>query len=173
MRQHGNRVGSVRAAAATFALAALALAWSDGPAAADWQYTQWGMSPAEVKAASNDEARDNADRTLDAEGVEARLTVPFQGETLPFTAVFLFDAQDKLRYVTLNPVGQIACPVVVQALAAHYGRPEGKVDMIHATTMRWDDVTNDNLVVYLDLGHGNCTIQYSKLPPTRPDGKSL
>lgn len=163
-----NRVRSLKVT-----LAAIALASSVVPAAADWQYTRWGMSPAQVKAASNDEARDNADRGLDAEGVEARLTVPFQGETLPFTAVFLFDAQDKLRYVTLNPVGQIACPVIVQALAAHYGPPEGKADMIHATTMRWDDETNDNLVIYLDLGHGNCTIQYSKLPPTRPNGKSL
>lgn len=152
---------------------ATALACWSVPAAADWQYTQWGMTPAEVKAASADVARDNHDRKLDAAGVKAELIAPFQGVSLPFTAVFLFDAEDKLTYVTLNPVGQIACPVIIDALSANYGKPQGKADMVLATTIRWNDLGNDNLVVYFDLGGGNCTIQYSKLPLTSPDGKGL
>lgn len=150
-----------------------ALAVSVLPAAADWQYTRWGMTPEQVKEASNGAAQDNSDHKLDASGVNARLTAPYQGVSLPFTAVFLFGERDLLKYVTLKPVGKIACPVIVDALAANYGKPEGEADMVHATTMRWDDLNNDNLVVYLDLGHGDCTIQYSKLPPTSPDGKAL
>ena len=156
-----------------WALCAFALTGSAMPAAADWQYTQWGMTPDQVKTASNGVARDNADRELDATGVTAALVAPYQGVSLPFTAVFLFDPDHKLQDVTLNPVGQIACPVIVDALAANYGQPEDKVDMVRAKTIRWDDLNNDNLVVYLDLGQGNCTIQYSRLPPTRADGKGL
>ena len=155
------------------AMAAAALAASIVPAAADWQYTRWGMDPAQVKAASGDVARDNPDRRLDAPGFTADLVSPYEGATLPFTAVFLFDAARKLGYVTLKPLGQIACPVIVEALVTNHGPPMGQVDLGHATTMRWDDLDADNLIVYSDLGQGNCTVQYSKLPPTRPNGKGL
>lgn len=166
-------MGSVRGWTVASALALSALACSALPAAADWQYTRWGMTPDQVRAASDGVARPNADRKLDAGGLEAALTAPYQGAAIPFTAVFLFDASGKLKLVTLNPVGGIACPVIVQALSANHGAPEGKDDLVHATTLRWDDIDNDNLVVYLDLGQGNCTIQYSKLPPTQPNGKGL
>ncbi len=166
-------MGSMRGRIAASALALSALACSALPAAADWQYTQWGMTPGQVRAASNDVAQPNPDRKLDADGLKADLTAPYQGAAIPFTAVFLFDAPGKLQVVTLNPVGGIACPVIVQALAANHGPPEGKADMVQARTLRWDDTDNDNLVVYLDLGQGNCAIQYSKLPLTQPDGKGL
>ena len=155
------------------ALAAAVLVGAAVPAAANWQYTQWGMTPAQVVAASNDVAQPNSDRKLDAGSLKAALTAPYQGAAIPFTAVFQFDGSNKLQVVTLNPVGGIACPVIVQALGANHGAPEGKADMVEAKTLRWDDAENDNLIVYLDLGQGNCTIQYSKLPLTRPDGKGL
>ncbi len=158
---------------AASAIAISALAYSLSPAAANWQYTQWGMSPDEVTTASNSAARSNPDRMLDAEGLQAELIAPYQGAAIPFTAVFLFDPENKLEVVTLNPVGGIACPVIVQALGANHGKPEGDADMVLAKTLRWDDVDNNNLIVYADLGEGKCTIQYSKLPPTRPNGKSL
>lgn len=165
------RFARVSAMAGGLAIGVLAV--SALPAAADWQYTQWGMDPDQVKAASNEVAQPNPDRRLDADGLSAALTAPFQGESIPFTAVFLFNAQAKLHYVTLSPVDRISCPLIVETLAAHYGAPKGKADMVRARTMRWDDAGNDNLVVYLDLGGGDCSIQYSKLPPTRPDGKGL
>ncbi len=143
------------------------------PAAADWQYTQWGMTPDEVVAAADGAAHPNTDRNLDADGLRAELVAPWQGETVAFTAVFIFNARDKLHYVTLNPIGAMSCPAVSQTLLAHYGPPGSKARMGPAAIMRWDDVAGDNLVVYLDLGLGNCTVQYSKLPPTRPSGKGL
>ena len=169
---------SVRGWRAAPALAACALAFgtlagSTGPAAADWQYTQWGMTPDQVAAASNATARPNLDRRLDADGLRAALTVPYEGTAIPYTAVFLFDAENKLQTVTLNPVGGIAGPVIVQAQAAHPGLPEGKVDLLKSKTLRWDDIEDDNLVVYADLGGNACNIQYSRLPPTKPDGRGL
>ena len=153
----------VLAAAALTAVAA-------SPALADWQYTAWNMSPAQVVAASDRIARQNSDRALDAAGLKARLTAPFEAESLPFTAVFLFDGRDRLRSVTLNPADVTSCPAIRDRLAAHHGDPEQQTDMVHASAERWDDVESDNLVVFLDLGHGNCSIQYSKLPNTRPHG---
>ena len=164
---------SLRGWAAASTLAASAVACSALPAAADWQYTQWGMTPDQVKAASADAAVPNPDRKLDAGGFAAILTAPYQGAAIPFTAAFLFDTFGKLKVVSLKPVGGIACPVIVQALGTNHGVPEGKTDLLEAKTLRWDDTDNDNLIVYADLGQGDCTIQYSKLPPTRPDGKGL
>lgn len=151
----------------------VALAGAAGPAAADWQYTQWGMTPDQVTAASSQAAQPNPDRKLDADGLTAALTAPYQGAAIPFKAVFLFDPSNKLQVVTLHPVGGIACPVIVQALAANHGAPENHADLLKSKTLRWDDADNDNLVVYADLGAGDCSIQYSRLPPTRPDGKGL
>ena len=119
-------MGSMRGRIAASALALSALACSALPAAADWQYTQWGMTPGQVRAASNDVAQPNPDRKLDADGLKADLTAPYQGAAIPFTAVFLFDAPGKLQVVTLNPVGGIACPVIVQALAANHGPPRAR-----------------------------------------------
>ena len=164
---------SLRKWVATTALATCASACLAAPAAAEWQYTLWGMSAAEVQAASEGGARPNLDRTLDAGGLKAELTAPYQGEQVLFTAVFLFDETEKLRVVTLKPIGEAACPAIVQILSANHGMPEGRADMIHATTLRWDDTDDDNLIVYADLGPGDCTIQYSELPPTQPDGKGL
>ncbi len=140
---------------------------------ADWDYTQWGMTAAEVRAASEGVAQDNADRSLDAGGLKAKLVAPYQGSTIEFTAVFLFDDTSRLRYVSLDPVSQTACAAMMQNLASRYGVPERAADMVDARTMRWDDVTDDNLVVFLDLGAGHCSVQYSKLPATKPNGKGL
>ena len=173
-RHLGGRAAPDLALVATVAfLATVALAASAVPAGADWQYTQWGMTPDQVKAASDGAATDNADRLRDVDGLKAALVAPYQGETVAFTAVFLFNEQDRLRYVTLNPIGKLSCPQVVQTLADHYGAPGNRADMVRASTMRWNDLGADNLVVYLDLGGGDCSVQYSKLPPTRPDGKGL
>ncbi len=93
------------------------------PAWADWQYTQWGMSPAEVQSASNGTAVVNQDRKLDAADLTAGLTAFYRGDKRPFTAVFLFDAAGKLSAVTLNPTDRISCDSIRQSLDAHYGAP--------------------------------------------------
>ena len=164
---------SVRGWIAAMTLAIGASGCLATPAAADWQYTQWGMTADEVQAASEGVARPNLDRTFDAGGLKAELTAPYQGEQVLFTAVFLFDETEKLRVVTLKPAGEAACPAIVHMLRSSHGMPEGRADLGHARALHWDDTDNDNLIVYADLGHSDCTIQYSELPPTRPDGKGL
>ncbi len=140
------------------------------PAWADWQYTQWGMSPEEVQSASNGTALVNQDRKLDTTDLKAGLTAFYRGDKRPFTAVFLFDATGKLAAVTLNPTDRISCDSIDQSLDAHYGAPASLDRQKFGQTVRWNDVEGDNAVVFLDLGMGNCSIQYSILPPTHQDG---
>ena len=154
-------------------LAAVGFAVSSSSATANWQYTQWNMTPAEVKAVSQDKAQDNHDRELDAQNRQAKLTAPYQGEAIAFRAVFLFNEEDELKTVTLTPANREDCPLVLNRLVTHYGRAKEDSDMIHADIARWDDYEASNLVVYLKLGKEGCTIQYSKLPPTHPDGNNL
>lgn len=166
LRLHGAATALV---AATFGVAT-ALLGMETQALADWQYTQWGMSPAEVQAASNGTAVDNQDRTLDAVDLKAGLTAFYRGDKRPFTAVFLFDATGKLSAVTLNPTDRISCDPIRQSLSEHYGAPASLDQHKFGETARWNDVEGDNVVVFLDLGQGNCSIQYSSLPPTHQDG---
>ena len=153
--------------------AAICLGLGASPAAADWQYSRWGMSPAQLAAASGGVAKPNDDRDLDAEGLRAELAAPYMAGSLPFTAVFRFDAEGGLDDVALIPAGPVSCPAVRAALVAHHGTPEGKADPQSGATLRWHDLDADNLVVFLDLGDGHCSIQYSKLPNTRPGGGGL
>ena len=154
---------------ATFVVATVVLG-IETPALADWQYTQWGMSPAEVQAASNGTAVANQDRRLDADDLTAGLTAFYRGDKRPFTAVFLFDTGGKLSAVNLNPTDRISCDPIRQSLADHYGKPASVDQHGFGQTARWNDVEGDNAVVFLDLGQGNCSIQYSSLPPTHQDG---
>ena len=98
---------------ATFVVATVVLG-IETPALADWQYTQWGMSPAEVQAASNGTAVANQDRRLDADDLTAGLTAFYRGDKRPFTAVFLFDTGGKLSAVNLNPTDRISCDPIRQ-----------------------------------------------------------
>ena len=143
------------------------------PASANWQYTRWEMTPAEVIAASNGAARNNGNRGFDAEGVKAKLIAPFTGESEAFTAVFLFDDEEKLKEVTLTPMRQESCPSIRDRLRSHYGQSAADTDMVHAGVTRWDDFDDKNLVVFLQLENDGCTIQYSKLHNTSPNGDDL
>ena len=154
----------------TLGCALAALAVLAEPALADWQYTRWGMSPDEVKKASEGAAVENQDRSLDADGLKAQLVAPFAGATLPFDAVFLFGIRDRLAVVTLNPRDLASCARLPDVLRAHYGPPLSNEAADKARTARWNDYGNNNVVNFLDLGGGGCSIEYSKLPNTRNDG---
>ncbi len=154
-------------------LAAGGLAALAHPAAANWQYTQWNMTPAEVKTASHGAAQDNNDRGFDAPGRKAQLMAAYQGEAIPFNAVFLFNDENELKTVTLTPVRKDDCPIVMGRLRDRYGQPKENSDLIHAAIARWDDYESSNLVVLMTIEKEGCTIQYSKLPATHADGSNL
>jgi hypothetical protein len=130
------------------------------PAHANWQYTHWGMSPAEVRAASGntvDQAPDTA----------KLLTAPYEAGGVPFRAFFYFEA-NQLSQVGLKQMGAAACTETLQRLIAKYG---DAVRMRNGNIPRysWRDAAAGNLI-WLDdltraglLGGASCFLMYSPL----------
>ena len=102
-------------------LTIVGLAASTSSATANWQYTQWNMTPAEVKTASQGAVQDNSARGLDAPNRKAQLTAPYQGEATPFKAAFLFNEENELKDVALTPIKK-ATARSLDLLRKHYGQ---------------------------------------------------
>src|ERR1700761_6391231 len=81
---------------------ALALVCLGASAAkADWEYTKWGMSPAEVASAAKNRTKKSSDPHPDSDGNVTRLTAPYKSGKFSFEAEFGFDKADRLSSVTL------------------------------------------------------------------------
>ena len=72
-------------------------------AMANWQYTTWGQSPAELAAASSGAAVPNEDRGRDPGDYRADLKADYVGQGFEFVAYFVFDETERLIYVDLDP----------------------------------------------------------------------
>ena len=139
-----------------------------------WQYTTWGMTPNEVKLASQGTASENYNRGLDSGGYRVRLVAPYTSGQLSFKAQFEFDEADHLRIVTLNYTGGGDCgPGVVFTLTSAYGPPQDRSETPNVVRIfKWWDNKSGNLVIFMEIGHGDsCSIKYSELPQAgRPGG---
>lgn len=96
------------------------------PAAADWQFTKWGMTPAQVKAASKGAAKellpDEAADSSPKDGhVKALLGSDYVSGNFTFRAYFRFDAEQKLREVMLSNTSNGSD--ILDALKEKYGPP--------------------------------------------------
>jgi hypothetical protein len=109
-----------------FALVVVAMVISVNGARADWQFTKWGMNPAQVAKASKnnavpaspDVAQEGYDYSLRA-GV-GKLMMPYSTGGLAFTAVFMFDPTNHLQAVILlKRAGEDR--ELIDALRARYG----------------------------------------------------
>ncbi|MGH1369353.1 MAG: hypothetical protein ACRBCL_12130 [Maritimibacter sp.] len=143
------------------ALAISALTLSGAPAFADWQYTQWGMTPDEVLTASEGAAQ----RPDMAEGFGTNLvhllTAPYaltDGQ-LQFKARFVFYDFQSLEMVSLVPfVGE--CVSVYRRLEETYGPGGQHGDQIIRLT-KWFDRENDNVIFFTEI-QDTCTLSYRR-----------
>ena len=93
-----------------FILAAVLVVVISPPCGADWQYTKWGMTPAEVLAASKGAARATTEEEkqggrLRPSGQEPVLVAPWKSEQFEFTAKFYFSKEgERLNFVYLRLV---------------------------------------------------------------------
>ena len=143
------------------------------PAAAEWQYTRWGMSPAEVVAASNGKARlakpDKATNTVfGSTGAEADYSEP----PYSFRVVFNF-RYDKLTQVTLHPVGKTDCTPIANGLIARLGPPA--IDSLYTgiTKYAWTNTARATDVTLLRVPEA-CAIlyiQHGVVPARAPEGR--
>lgn len=125
-----------------------------GPAAADWEYTHWGMTPEEVAAASGgavtalpEDKREN----IEAAGMTNAAEGTFTSGDLTLRVGFSFDNEDGgLVCVAYGPTAVADNPKLEAYLRQRYGTPanESSLDAIGMTSLSWtapDDISLDML----------------------------
>jgi hypothetical protein len=156
-----------------------------GAAKADWEYTKWGMTPAEVVNASRNQAKADSNLRPDSDGNVTKLTAPFKSAKYTFEAQFGFDAADKLSSVTLVLYDEAAGTDmhmemhgsadahmhmdmdkgICQDLKVNVDRTHGEPTYQGANHLyaieKWRDEKNKNNVDYHSLYGVGCYVQYS------------
>lgn len=133
-------------------------------AAADWQYAKWGMTAAQIIAASKGEAHPYSgegcaftDQTAIARVPEKRI------DKWVFEITFCTDGGGRLSSVALSPKPPENTYINLRAsLLARYGRPiqDGSGDIF---VVAWRDAKGGNLVRLSNL-IGNGQIEYRAAP---------
>lgn len=147
-------------------IAALALFTTATPAVAGWQWTDWGMTRAQVeKAASAHSVVLSEAKNSRPDQVE--LNTPYATLGLQFLARLIFNEYGTLIEVVLvqNDVAQ--CPVLENLVKSSYGVPYDSYAGMGTDTWSWRDEKSKNDVMFRLIGMPGsrrwCDIQYSKL----------
>lgn len=138
--------------AKTLSAAVAVLLLAPSAASADWQFTHWGMSPVDVKKASQNQAYSvGADDAAFAkhEMVSATgapmLSMPYASGALRFTAIFAFEG-DRLSAVVLK-ADQAEDATLTDSLTTKYGTPLNRRVDDDAGLIEW--VTDRDHVRYM------------------------
>ena len=142
-------------------LVALACAGAS-PADAHWQFTRWGMTPAQVIEASNGTTSvgDGAKAARGDDTVGAVGTY-IAGATT-FTTKFWFGRQG-LSTVALQLRDYDQCVDVQRDLLVKYGEPVEKTGDADIQRRMWVDKAGGNRVALLNMSIGFCQVEYSAL----------
>ena len=139
-------------------LALACLPLSAAKALADWQYTRWGMTRAQVIEASKGQAIAHAVKIRESWGIYPELVAPSRFAKHAFRAYFYFNGEnDQLNAVRLVPVGTVWCPDVAKALMTRYGSDHILVDGYFI----WRDSPAKNKITL--SGFSTCRIKYERL----------
>ena len=149
---------------------------------ADWEYTKWGMTPAQVASAAKNLTKKSSDLHPDSDGNVTKLVMPYKSGKFPFEAQFAFDAGDKLASVTLVLNDRFAgedmggmpgmdmaggpCHDLLASVKAAYGPAQrGAGAHMQYNMEYWQDPKNKNNVKYTVLNQAGCYVQYSAIKP--------
>lgn len=95
------------------------------PALANWEGTQWGMSPDEALAALDGASSHSPDASetfqYDGANYEPLVKLAHAIEGIPGEAALLFNADESLQFVTFSPEDLTQCEVLVGALTEAHG----------------------------------------------------
>lgn len=144
---------------------------------ADWQYTTWGATPAQVEEAM---AKAGVTKLPPPQAVEKQQgrgpSFEFRGDyktgRFQFSALFGFErSSGKLVEVRLVPESGSECGSIKEAMLDQYGPVESEsvehqTNLIKSVNLRWRDVTAKNTVVmndYVAMGTRGCAISYKPL----------
>lgn len=167
-----------------FGLLVLAALSTSIPTAADWQYTKWGMTVEEVRAASNGIAVASAKPIsgFEDETTESLLTSPYNAGRFTFTAQFLFSKDDhRLASVELVLRQEDASKLprkerwsreadlyserkeLLETFLQKYGKPERNEVAVSGMLHRLDWRTDVDRVSFLEIGSRGIIIIYKPL----------
>ena len=132
------------------------------PAYADWQYTQWGMTPEEVIAAADGQASSAIGLRGDqVRGQELGAEGTYSASGMEFKTQFYFSPlSGGLSAIRLHPKTPGSCGELEREISGIYSRA-GRSE--YASTER-------NLRVRVTNGYGQCFLLYTPLSPTNETG---
>jgi hypothetical protein len=132
------------------------------PADAHWQFTRWGMTPAQVVAQSKatlERVDPSSDTEMPYGTKEVSGTYDSSGRTLK--ASFWFKA-GKLNRVNLSSEDEDTCFSLRRDLVSVYGNAASRSGGMIATNV-WSDRSKGNRVQFSNWGTGGCSVIYSPL----------
>ena len=147
------------------AFAVLVCAIGTATPAQAWEYARWGMTPADLVAASGGAARlmvapepRNDGRLLAKAEAEARF------DTVPVAAEFRFDSSsDRLAEFGLRAEGKAPCAALIDKLRARHGVPASSARLGQISSFGWHDAARAARIVFVaaDLASDvRCSIVY-------------
>lgn len=139
-------------------------------ASADWQYTEWGMSPDEVIAASNGAVKAKSPREGERVfGADKKALGFYEAAGYTFESEFFFDAADRLQIVKLVLLDSSKCGDLKDTVQGLYGQPAERSDI----SWVWYDHENQNKVRFtaVDLATDlSCFVLYTPIGGSGANG---
>lgn len=140
------------------AVATLAVA---ARAQADWQYTRWGMKPAQVIATSSGLVHAGSGEKSAQDSTTQGAAGTYAVADLTFEAAFYFDAKG-LQTVGLSLHNDQQCLALQRDLLAKYGEPVEKTGGSVQRRM-WADRAHGNRVALVTTDLAFCQLIYAPL----------
>lgn len=145
-------------------LSPICLAWSAG-ASAQWQYTEWGMSPEQVIAASNGEVeRAPSDPMREWEGVDIAAEGLYRSGKYDFKSIFYFSRNELVAvHLELQSSNLESDAIALRhSLYGVYGDPFDESPGL-MTIVTWHDTKKNNRIDLLAIGDKSVKITYRPL----------
>ena len=141
------------------------------PANANWQYTRWGMTKAEVIGASRGSA--HAPSKVDTYYKDTfihLLDATYEAQNIDFKVHFLFNQKHRLSRVKLEPTNPDRCLSLEELLSDAYGHAYLNEVNSAGTTVKWRDKKNNNIVMFVNIPLiSQCSVSYD---PDAPGGEA-
>jgi len=143
-------------------LAFLALLALPRPAAADWEYTKWGMTPEQVVKASTGAVLETRARPAGGDsGLEIRAEGEFVSGSLRFDVSFGFDNGGRLAFVTYSIDRASQNALLLDWLIRRHGEPQAQQDPDgDVKTLIWSRPGTDSIELNIPKGEPAFVIQY-------------
>ena len=128
------------------------------PAAGDWQYTRWGMSPDQVMEASKGQLK-RCDQTCEGQNTKAdaaRLFGNYRAGEFSFTTFAMFNKQtNKLSLIILELQQKEKGLSLIGSVRTKYGEPSTKNVTAMMSFYVWRDAKDQISIIAIGLNHSS------------------